>query len=138
MSDQTSADRTKALDQALGQIEKNYGKGAIMRLGADEKMDVAVIPTGCLSLDLALGIGGIPRGRVVEIYGPESSGKTTLALHVIAEAQRRGGVAAFIDAEHALDVTYARKLGVKTEDLLISQPDSGEQAMEITEILVRC
>ncbi len=136
MTDQT-ADRTKALDQALGQIEKNYGKGAIMRLGADEKMDVAVIPTGCLSLDLALGIGGIPRGRVVEIYGPESSGKTTLALHVIAEAQRRGGVAAFIDAEHALDVTYARKLGVKTEDLLISQPDSGEQAMEITEILVR-
>ena len=121
----------------MGQIEKNYGKGAIMRLGADEKMDVAVIPTGCLSLDLALGIGGIPRGRVVEIYGPESSGKTTLALHVIAEAQRRGGVAAFIDAEHALDVTYARKLGVKTEDLLISQPDSGEQAMEITEILVR-
>ncbi len=108
-----------------------------MRLGADEKMDVAVIPTGCLSLDLALGIGGMPRGRVIEIYGPESSGKTTLALHVIAEAQRLGGVAAFIDAEHALDVTYARKLGVKTEDLLISQPDSGEQAMEITEILVR-
>jgi recombination protein RecA len=136
MTDQT-ADRTKALEQALGQIEKSYGKGAIMRLGADEKMDVAVIPTGCLSLDLALGIGGIPRGRVVEIYGPESSGKTTLALHVIAEAQRRGGVAAFIDAEHALDVVYARKLGVRTEDLLISQPDSGEQAMEITEILVR-
>ena len=137
MSDQPSADRTKALDQALGQIEKNYGKGAIMRLGADEKMDVAVIPTGCLSLDLALGIGCVPRGRVIEIDGPESSGKTTLALHVIAEAQRRGGVAAFIDAEHALDVVYARKLGVKTEDLLISQPDSGEQAMEITEILVR-
>jgi len=137
MTDQTSADRTKALEQALGHIEKQYGKGAIMRLGADEKMDVAVIPTGCLSLDLALGIGGIPRGRVVEIYGPESSGKTTLALHVIAEAQRRGGVAAFIDAEHALDVVYARKLGVRTEDLLISQPDSGEQAMEIAEILVR-
>jgi recombination protein RecA len=137
MSDQGSADRTKALEQALGQIEKNYGKGAIMRLGADEKLDVAVIPTGCLSLDLALGIGGVPRGRVIEIYGPESSGKTTLALHVIAEAQRRGGVAAFIDAEHALDVVYARKLGVKTEDLLISQPDSGEQAMEIAEILVR-
>ncbi|MHB9073385.1 MAG: recombinase RecA [Desulfobaccales bacterium] len=137
MSDQPSADRTKALEQALGQIEKNYGKGAIMRLGADEKLDVAVIPTGCLSLDLALGIGGVPRGRVIEIYGPESSGKTTLALHVIAEAQRRGGVAAFIDAEHALDVVYARKLGVKTEDLLISQPDSGEQAMEIAEILVR-
>ena len=137
MTDQTSADRTKALDQALGQIEKHYGKGAIMRLGAEEKLDVAVIPTGCLSLDLALGIGGIPRGRVVEIYGPESSGKTTLALHVIAEAQRKGGVAAFIDAEHALDVVYARKLGVRTEDLLISQPDSGEQAMEIAEILVR-
>jgi len=136
MTDQT-ADRTKALEQALGQIEKNYGKGAIMRLGAEEKIDVAVIPTGCLSLDLALGIGGVPRGRVIEIYGPESSGKTTLALHVIAEAQRKGGVAAFIDAEHALDVTYARKLGVKTEDLLISQPDSGEQAMEIAEILVR-
>ena len=137
MTDPTSAERTKALDQALGQIEKNYGKGAIMRLGADEKIDVAVIPTGCLSLDLALGIGGVPRGRVIEIYGPESSGKTTLALHVIAEAQRKGGVAAFIDAEHALDVTYARKLGVRTEDLLISQPDSGEQAMEIAEILVR-
>ena len=137
MSDQTSADRTKALEQALGQIEKHYGKGAIMRLGAEEKIDVAVIPTGCLSLDLALGIGGVPRGRVIEIYGPESSGKTTLALHVIAEAQRKGGVAAFIDAEHALDVTYARKLGVRTEDLLISQPDSGEQAMEIAEILVR-
>jgi len=136
MTDQT-ADRAKALEQALGHIEKQYGKGAIMRLGADEKIDVAVIPTGCLSLDLALGIGGIPRGRVVEIYGPEASGKTTLALHVIAEAQRRGGVAAFIDAEHALDVIYARKLGVRTEDLLISQPDSGEQAMEIAEILVR-
>jgi recombination protein RecA len=137
MTDQATSDRAKALEQALGHIEKQYGKGAIMRLGADEKIDVAVIPTGCLSLDLALGIGGIPRGRVVEIYGPESSGKTTLALHVIAEAQRRGGVAAFIDAEHALDVAYARKLGVKTEDLLISQPDSGEQAMEIAEILVR-
>jgi recombination protein RecA len=137
MTDQNSADRTKALEQALGQIEKNYGKGAIMRLGAEEKIDVAVIPTGCLSLDLALGIGGVPRGRVIEIYGPESSGKTTLALHIIAEAQRKGGVAAFIDAEHALDVIYARKLGVRTEDLLISQPDSGEQAMEITEILVR-
>jgi recombination protein RecA len=137
MTDPTSAERTKALEHALGQIEKHYGKGAIMRLGAEEKLDVAVIPTGCLSLDLALGIGGIPRGRVVEIFGPESSGKTTLALHVIAEAQRKGGVAAFIDAEHALDVIYARKLGVRTEDLLISQPDSGEQAMEIAEILVR-
>ena len=137
MSDQTAADKTKALDQALSHIEKQYGKGSIMRLGADEKIEVAVISSGCLSLDLALGIGGIPRGRVLEIFGPESSGKTTLALHMIAEAQRRGGVAAFIDAEHALDVHYARKLGVKTEDLLISQPDSGEQAMEIAEILVR-
>ncbi len=137
MSDQNAADKNKALDQALGQIEKHYGKGAIMRLGADEKIDVAVIPTGCLSLDLALGVGGIPRGRVVEIYGPEASGKTTLALQIIAQAQLLGGVAAFIDAEHALDVTYARKVGVRTEDLLISQPDSGEQALEIAEILVR-
>jgi recombination protein RecA len=137
MTDQTSADKAKALDQALGQIEKHYGKGAIMRLGADEKIDVPVISTGCLSLDMALGVGGIPRGRVTEIFGPEASGKTTLALQVIAEAQKLGGVAAFVDAEHALDVQYARKLGVKTEDLLISQPDSGEQALEIAEILVR-
>ncbi|MBM4294479.1 MAG: recombinase RecA [Deltaproteobacteria bacterium] len=137
MTEQGQADKTKALEQALGQIEKSYGKGAIMRLGADEKVDVPVIPTGCLSLDLALGIGGIPRGRVVEIFGPEASGKTTLALQAIAEAQKMGGVAAFIDAEHALDVQYARKLGVRTEDLLISQPDSGEQALEIGEILVR-
>ncbi len=137
MAEQTAADKTKALDQALGQIEKAYGKGAIMRLGADEKIDVPVIPTGCISLDLALGIGGIPRGRVIEIFGPEASGKTTLALHAIAEAQKLGGVAAFVDAEHALDVQYARKLGVRTEDLLISQPDSGEQALEIAEILVR-
>ena len=137
MSDQNAADKNKALDQALGQIEKHYGKGAIMRLGADEKVDVPVISSGCLSLDLALGIGGIPRGRVTEIFGPEASGKTTLALQVIAEAQKLGGVAAFIDAEHALDVMYARRLGVRTEDLLISQPDSGEQALEIAEILVR-
>ena len=137
MSDQNAADKNKALDQALGQIEKHYGKGAIMRLGADEKVDVPVISSGCLSLDLALGIGGIPRGRVTEIFGPEASGKTTLALHVIAESQKLGGVAAFIDAEHALDVQYARRLGVRTEDLLISQPDSGEQALEIAEILVR-
>jgi len=137
MTDQTTADKAKALDQALGQIEKHYGKGAIMRLGADEKVDVPVISTGCLSLDLALGIGGIPRGRVVEIFGPEASGKTTLALQITAEAQKSGGVAAFVDAEHALDVAYARKLGVRTEDLLISQPDSGEQALEIAEILVR-
>jgi recombination protein RecA len=132
-----NTEKTKALAQALGQIEKHYGKGAIMRLGADEKIEVPVIPTGSLGLDVALGIGGIPRGRVIEIFGPEASGKTTLALHAIAEAQRLGGVAAFIDAEHALDVYYARKLGVRTEDLLISQPDSGEQALEIAEILVR-
>jgi recombination protein RecA len=131
-------DKSKALDQALTQIEKQYGRGSIMRLGEDDKIaDIGVIPTGSLSLDLALGIGGIPRGRVVEIFGPESSGKTTLALHIIAEAQRRGGMAAFIDAEHALDLNYARRLGVKTEDLLISQPDTGEQALEIAEILVR-
>ncbi|MGQ9921920.1 MAG: recombinase RecA, partial [Desulfobacca sp.] len=123
---------------AVNQIEKQYGRGSIMRLGADDKMaDIAVIPTGSLSLDLALGIGGVPRGRVVEIFGPESSGKTTLALHIVAEAQRLGGMAAFIDAEHALDLNYARRLGVKTEDLLISQPDTGEQALEIAEILVR-
>jgi recombination protein RecA len=132
-----STEKAKALAQALGQIEKHYGKGAIMRLGEDEKIQVPVIPSGSLGLDVALGIGGIPRGRVIEIYGPEASGKTTMALHAIAEAQRLGGVAAFIDAEHALDVYYARKLGVRTEDLLISQPDSGEQALEIAEILVR-
>ncbi len=138
MSEQGAADKAKALEQALGQIEKHYGKGAIMRLGADEKLaDIPVISTGCLSLDLALVIGGIPRGRVSEIFGPEASGKTTLALQVVAEAQRLGGVAAFIDAEHALDLHYARKLGVKPEDLLISQPDAGEQALEIAEILVR-
>ncbi len=137
MAEQGPPEKAKALDQALGQIEKHYGKGAIMRLGADEKVDVPVISSGCLSLDLALGIGGIPRGRVTEIFGPEASGKTTLALHVIAESQKLGGVAAFIDAEHALDVMYARRLGVRTEDLLISQPDSGEQALEIAEILVR-
>ena len=137
MSEQGAGEKAKALEHALGQIEKHYGKGAIMRLGAEEKIEVPVISSGSLSLDLALGIGGIPRGRVIEIFGPEASGKTTLALHVIAEAQRQGGVAAFVDAEHALDVHYARKLGVKTEDLLISQPDSGEQALEIAEILVR-
>jgi recombination protein RecA len=131
--------RQRALDMAVSQIEKQFGKGAIMRLGEEGALvkDVGVIPTGSLSLDLALGLGGIPRGRVIEIYGPESSGKTTLALHVVAEAQRMGGSAAFIDAEHALDVTYARKLGVKTDELLISQPDSGEQALEISEVLVR-
>jgi recombination protein RecA len=137
MTTTDSTERAKALAHAMGQIEKHYGKGAIMRLGEDEKIQVPVIPTGSIGLDVALGIGGIPRGRVAEIFGPEASGKTTLALHAIAEAQRLGGVAAFIDAEHALDVQYARKLGVKTEDLLISQPDSGEQALEIAEILVR-
>src|SRR5499425_3377433 len=131
--------RERAIDLAVSQIEKQFGKGAIMRLGEDAlaHQDIQVLPTGSLGLDLALGVGGVPRGRVIEIYGPESSGKTTLALHLIAEAQRRGGVCAFVDAEHALDVGYARKLGVKTEDLLVSQPDNGEQALEITEMLVR-
>ncbi|MBW1917438.1 MAG: recombinase RecA [Deltaproteobacteria bacterium] len=138
MTTASSPDKSKALEQALGQIEKQYGRGSIMRLGAEEKVaDIGVISTGALSLDLALGIGGIPRGRVVEIFGPEASGKTTLALHIIAEAQRYGGLAAFIDAEHALDLNYARRLGVKPNDLLISQPDTGEQALEIAEILVR-
>ncbi|MBN1548829.1 MAG: recombinase RecA [Syntrophaceae bacterium] len=131
-------DREKAVDLAITQIERQFGKGSIMRLGGGEQIaDVAVIPTGSLSLDLALGIGGVPRGRVVEIYGPEAGGKTTLALHIIAEAQKRSGLAAFIDAEHALDVAYARKIGVNTDDLLISQPDTGEQALEIAETLVR-
>jgi recombination protein RecA len=130
--------KEKALELAVGQIEKQFGKGAIMRLGSDEALPkVDVIPTGALSLDIALGIGGIPRGRVVEVYGPESSGKTTLTLHMIAQAQKNGGIAAFIDAEHALDVSYARDLEVKTDDLLISQPDTGEQALEIAEVLVR-
>jgi recombination protein RecA len=131
-------DRDRAIDLAVSQIEKQFGKGAIMKLGEDALLrDVDTISTGSLGLDLALGVGGVPRGRVVEIYGPESSGKTTLALQVIAQAQRRGGICAFIDAEHALDVTYARKLGVGTEDLLISQPDCGEQALEIAETLVK-
>src|ERR1700726_2948674 len=134
----SSMDKSKALDAALSQIERNFGKGSIMRLGkSDKNLDVDTVSTGSLGLDIALGIGGLPRGRVVEIYGPESSGKTTLTLHIIAEAQKQGGIAAFIDAEHALDVTYARKLGVRTDDLLISQPDTGEQALEITEMLVR-
>ncbi|HSD19784.1 MAG TPA: recombinase RecA [Anaeromyxobacter sp.] len=132
------SDKMKALGQALAGIEKQFGKGSVMRLGdGGEPAPVAVVPTGSLGLDLALGVGGLPRGRVVEIYGPESSGKTTLALHAIAEVQRQGGVAAFIDAEHALDVTYARKLGVNLADLLVSQPDTGEQALEIAEQLVR-
>ncbi len=130
--------RDKAIDLALGAIEKQFGKGAIMRLGKDPiEREVSVIPTGSLGLDIALGIGGLPRGRIIEIYGPESSGKTTLTLHVVAEAQKRGGVCAFIDAEHALDVGYAKKLGVRTEELLVSQPDFGEQALEIADMLVR-
>ncbi|MBK9081790.1 MAG: recombinase RecA [Rhizobiales bacterium] len=131
-------DKTKALDAALSQIERAFGKGSIMRLGKNQKaVEIETVSTGSLGLDIALGIGGLPRGRVVEIYGPESSGKTTLALHVIAEAQKRGGVCAFVDAEHALDPVYARKLGVNLEDLLISQPDTGEQALEIADTLVR-
>ncbi|WGJ15225.1 recombinase RecA [Methylocapsa sp. D3K7] len=134
----TSVDKTKALDAALSQIERAFGKGSIMRLGKNEKaVEIDTVPTGSLGLDIALGVGGLPRGRVVEIYGPESSGKTTLTLHVIAEAQKKGGVCAFVDAEHALDTIYARKLGVNLEDLLISQPDTGEQALEITDTLVR-
>ncbi len=131
-------DKHKALEAALQHIEKHFGKGSIMRLGAHDKtIDIEAIPTGSLGLDIALGIGGLPKGRIVEIYGPESSGKTTLALHVIAEAQKRGGICSFVDAEHALDAVYARKLGVKVEDLLISQPDTGEQALEIADTLVR-
>ena len=129
--------RKKALDDAIAKIEKEYGKGAIMRLGENANLNIESIPTGSLSLDIALGIGGIPRGRIIEIYGPESSGKTTLALHMIAEAQKLGGTAAFIDAEHALDPQYSKNLGVDTENLIISQPDTGEQALEITESLVR-
>ncbi len=134
----TSVDKTKALDAALSQIERAFGKGSIMRLGKNQKaVEIETVPTGSLGLDIALGVGGLPRGRVIEVYGPESSGKTTLTLHVIAEAQKKGGVCAFVDAEHALDPIYARKLGVKLDDLLISQPDTGEQALEITDTLVR-
>ena len=130
-------DKKKAIETAMAQIEKMYGKGSIMRFGDKAELNVDYIPTGSLALDVALGIGGLPKGRIVEIYGPESSGKTTLALHIVAEAQKRGGEVAFVDAEHALDPTYARALGVKVEDMLISQPDTGEQALEITEALVR-
>ena len=134
----SSMDKSKALDAALSQIERNFGKGSIMKLGKNNKsMDVETVSTGSLGLDIALGIGGLPRGRVVEIYGPESSGKTTLALHCVAEAQKKGGICAFIDAEHALDPVYARKLGCNVDDLLISQPDHGEQALEIADTLVR-
>ncbi len=136
--DKDTMDKQKALDAALGQIERSFGKGSIMRLGQQEQaVDIETVSTGSLGLDIALGIGGLPRGRVVEIYGPESSGKTTMALHVIAEAQKQGGTCAFVDAEHALDPTYARKLGVELDDLLISQPDAGEQALEIVDTLVR-
>ncbi|MFN4012108.1 MAG: recombinase RecA [Pannonibacter sp.] len=130
-------DKTKALDAALSQIERAFGKGSIMRMGAGQVVEVQTVSTGSLGLDIALGIGGLPRGRIVEIYGPESSGKTTLALHTIAEAQKAGGICAFVDAEHALDPIYARKLGVNLDDLLISQPDAGEQALEIADTLVR-
>jgi recombination protein RecA len=134
----SSMDKSKALDAALSQIERAFGKGSIMKLGKNDKsMDIDTVSTGSLGLDIALGVGGLPRGRVVEIYGPESSGKTTLALHTLAEAQKAGGICAFIDAEHALDPIYARKLGVKVDDLLISQPDAGEQALEIADTLVR-
>ncbi len=131
------ADRSKALEAALAQIDKNFGKGSVMRLGDDSRPPISVIPTGSVALDVALGVGGLPRGRVVEIYGPESSGKTTVALHAVASAQKAGGVAAFIDAEHALDPEYAKKLGVNTDDLLVSQPDTGEQALEIADMLIR-
>lgn len=130
-------EKKKALDLALSQIEKQFGKGSIMRLGENAKMELDIIPTGALDLDIALGIGGVPRGRIIEIFGPESSGKTTVALHIIAEAQKTGGIAAFIDAEHALDPTYSKRLGVDIENLIISQPDTGEQALEIAEALVR-
>ena len=131
------ADREKALESALAQIDKQFGKGSVMRLGSDERAPVEVIPTGSIALDVALGVGGLPRGRIIEIYGPESSGKTTLTLHAIANVQRAGGIAAFVDAEHALDPDYAKKLGVDIDQLLVSQPDTGEQALEIADMLIR-
>src|ERR1700680_4979957 len=133
----TETEKRRAIDLALVAMDKQFGKGTVLRLGADNVVPVSVISSGCLSVDAALGVGGFPRGRVVEIYGPESSGKTTLALQVIAQAQKLGGVAAFIDAEHALDAQYAQKLGVDLDNLLVSQPDNGEQALEITEVLIR-
>ncbi|WP_341579462.1 recombinase RecA [Microbacterium schleiferi] len=133
----TPADREKALDSALAQIDRQFGKGSVMRLGSDERAPVEVIPTGSIALDVALGVGGLPRGRIIEIYGPESSGKTTLTLHAIANVQKAGGIAAFIDAEHALDPDYAQKLGVDIDQLLVSQPDTGEQALEIADMLIR-
>ena len=134
---EANTEKKKALEMAMSQIEKQFGKGSVMKLGEFKAMEVEAIPTGALSLDIALGIGGVPRGRIIEIYGPESSGKTTLALHIIAEAQKQGGEAAFIDAEHALDPVYSKKLGVDIDNLIVSQPDTGEQALEITESLVR-
>jgi recombination protein RecA len=134
-----NSEKEKAIELAMSAVERQFGKGSIMRLGKDEPLmrDIQVIPTGSVSLDLALGVGGVPRGRIIEIYGPESSGKTTLCLHVVAEAQKKGGICGYIDAEHAMDIGYARKLGVRTDDLLLSQPDTGEQALEIAEMLVR-
>src|SRR6187402_2889994 len=132
-----NTDRDKALDIALAQIDKQFGKGAIMKMGERTNMGIEVVPTGALALDLALGVGGLPRGRITEIYGPESSGKSTLAMHVVAEAQRNGGVCAYIDAEHAMDPVYARAIGVDVDQLLISQPDTGEQALEIADMLTR-
>lgn len=131
-----NTEKEKAIELALQAVERQFGKGSIMRLGNDEPManDVSTIPTGSVGLDIALGVGGVPRGRIVEIYGPESSGKTTLCLHIVAEAQKRGGVCGYIDAEHAMDIGYARKLGVRTDDLLLSQPDTGEQGLEIAEM----
>src|SRR5499425_1758250 len=136
MADERS-ERNRAIDMAIATIEKQFGKGSIMRLGEKRVVDIPAVSTSCLSLDAAIGIGGVPRGRIVEVYGPESGGKTTLALHIVAEAQKRGGVAAYIDAEHAMDASYAQKLGVSIDDLFISQPDSGEPALEIAEALVR-
>ena len=130
-------DKLKAIESAMNQIEKQFGKGSVMKLGEDSTLSIDSISTGCLDLDIALGIGGVPKGRIVEIYGPESSGKTTVALHIAAEAQKAGGAVAFIDAEHALDPSYARKIGVDTENLIVSQPDTGEQGLEIAEALVR-
>ena len=132
-----SKEKNKALDAAIAQITDNFGKGSVMKLGEKRAMDIESVSTGSLSLDLALGIGGLPKGRIIEVYGPESSGKTTLALQVVAEAQKSGGICAFVDAEHALDPVYAKKLGVNTEELLISQPDTGEQALEIADTLVK-
>ena len=138
LSERVSMDKDKALETALSQIERNFGKGSIMKLGQDNPViDIEAISTGSISLDIALGIGGLPKGRIIEIYGPESSGKTTLALHVVAEEQKKEGICAFVDAEHALDPVYAKKLGVNLDELLISQSDTGEQALEITETLVR-